>query len=242
MLKKLLFITAFFSFQFTHAADGPLLNWGMSLPGPNSSTVNATITDASGDVYITGSYSGTNVDFDFSSGNSTLTSIGQADVFIAKYSSTGQLLWLKSIGGTGYDYAKSLCISNGNIWLLGSFVGTIDFDPDAGVANGTSLGAQSMFVLKLNGTSGNYMWHAAFGGFGNTITSDNSGRILVVGKYSGTFDFDPGAGTTTLTSAGGDDISFICLADNGALVTAKSLGGTGNDDASSVKVGGGANA
>ena len=76
------------------------------------------------------------------------------------------------------------------------------------------------------------------GGFdvdnGNDIAVDGSGNIITVGIFTGTADFDPGAGTVNLLSAGELDV-FITKHDNaGNLLWSKSIGGSLSDFAYSV--------
>ncbi|MBI2424053.1 MAG: hypothetical protein HYV27_14580 [Candidatus Hydrogenedentes bacterium] len=66
--------------------------------------------------------------------------------------------------------------------------------------------------------------------FGNRTVVDGSGNVYITGYYNGTVDFDPGAGTTNLTSAGGTDIFVQKLDSTGALVWVKSMGGTNGDE------------
>jgi len=61
---------------------------------------------------------------------------------------------------------------------------------------------------------------------------------VISGYYSGTGDFDPGSGSASLTSSGGDDMVFIKLNNSGDLTFAKSLGGISTDRASAVTVDG----
>lgn len=55
-------------------------------------------TDTAGNRIVAGIFSGT-VDFDPSSGSSKLTAKGETDLYIAKFSSTNQLIWVRQYGG-----------------------------------------------------------------------------------------------------------------------------------------------
>ena len=82
-------------------------------------------------------------------------------------------------------------------------------DPGAGVSNLTSAGDNDVFVSKLD-ASGNFLWARSMGGtgsdYGYDIAVDASGIVYTTGWFSSTVDFDPGAGTVNLTSAGARDI------------------------------------
>jgi hypothetical protein len=88
-----------------------------------------------------------------------------------------------------------------------------------------------IFVSKLD-TSGNFLWARRMGGtdydFGNGIAVNSSG-VYTTGYFVGTSDFDPGAGTYNLISAGYTDIYVSKLNTSGAYVWAKSMGGLGYD-------------
>ncbi len=69
---------------------------------------------------------------------------------------------------------------------------------------------------------------------GYSIAVDASGNVYTAGIFKGTVDFDPGSGTTNLTSAGNDDAFISKLDASGNFIWAKSFGGTGVDLANSI--------
>src|SRR6185436_7838347 len=87
--------------------------------------------------------------------------------------------------------------ASGYIYTTGYFWGTVDFDPGTGTSNLTPVGGSDFFISKLD-ASGNLLWANTMGStgqeIGNSIKVDASGNIYTTGYYSGTTDFDPGAG------------------------------------------------
>ena len=63
----------------------------------------------------------------------------------------GNFIWAKKIGGSGYDVGHSLVIDSlKNLYIAGSFQGTVDFDPGLGIYNLISNGGFDVFLLKLD--------------------------------------------------------------------------------------------
>ena len=213
--------------------------WAKSFGGTSSDIGNSIAVDSSGNVYTTGFFEGT-VDFDPGAGTSNLTSAGDSDVFVSKLNSSGNFVWAKGLGGTSSDFGFSIAVdSSGNVYTTGSFAGTADFDPGAGTTTLTSAGNVDVFVSKLN-SSGNFVWAKGLGGAsfdsGNSIAVDSSGNLYTTGYFEGTVDFDSGAGTNNLTSAGGADVFVSKLDSSGNFVWAKSFGGTSSDIGQSIAV------
>lgn len=200
----------------------------------------ALALDAGGDVYLIGDFGGT-VDFDPGPGVFNMSGVGSFndDIFILKLSAAGLFIWAKQVGGTWNDLATDISIdANGNIYYVGTFGGTVDFDPGPGTFNlSTSASNIEMFVSKLD-PSGNFLWagvfsSTAFSGV-NAIAIDSQDDIFLTGYFHGTADFDPGPGSFLLTSAGSGGSIFVCkLTPAGNLIWANQMGGgfdaIGND-------------
>ncbi len=148
--------------------------------------------------------------------------------------------WANRTGNTAKDEGISVATdASGNSYSTGSFSGTVDFDPGAGTVNLTSVGDNDIFVSKIN-SSGNLVWAKSFGSsvydVGIDIAVDASGNVYTTGNFSGTVDFDPGAGTTMLSSSGGSDIFVSKLDANGNFLFARTMGGTTVDGGLSIAV------
>ena len=237
MTKRFLFVTVLFlSFQILQAQD---FEWAVQMGGVDDDVAKSLAIDESGNVYITGPFSGT-ADFDPGSGTYYLTSAGDDDIFVSKLDSSDNLLWARQMGGTNYDWANSITTgSSGNVYIAGSFMETADFDPGTDTFNLTSVGRYDIFVCKLD-SSGNLLWAKQLGGADSeqpySITTDVFGNVYTVGYFQGTIDFDPGTGIFNLTSAGDNDIFISKLDTSGNFVWAGQMGGTDDDRALSVAV------
>lgn len=190
------------------------------------------ITDAYGNVYITGSFLDT-IDIDPSASVYKIFSHGGSDVFFGKFDSGGNFLWGKNIGGTGDDYDAGITVDvAGNVILTGSFNDTADFDPSSSTYNMISAGAGDVFFAKYNG-SGQLIWAKRMGNinneFVNAIRLDANENIVLAGNFSDTVDFDPGVLIYNLQSAGSDDIFFAKYDPQGNFIWAKNIGGANYD-------------
>jgi len=142
-----------------HAPD---LGFAFPIGSPSNSSVGESVaTDASGNVYVTGYFQDT-VDFDPGPATFNLTSAGYADIFVAKYSATGALLWADSMGAPALTGGSALSRRR-RVYVTGSFSGTADFAPGQGVYNLASAGGADVFVCKLD-SAGNVVWVRDMGG------------------------------------------------------------------------------
>ncbi len=186
-------------------------NMGGSSAGSMVSAYGIT-ADRSGNAYLTGSFTGT---VHFNPGGSTgeLTSItpGPPDIFLAKYDAAGNYVWANNMGGTEDDWGMDISVDGGgNVYIVGMFGGTANFDPGSGSAPLSTSGSffdYDVFLAKYDG-NGDYVWAQRVGGTGGDegygITVDRSGNIYATGYFEGTADFDPVGGTGTLTGTGVD--------------------------------------
>jgi hypothetical protein len=211
------------------------LTWAKRAGGTGDDETLAIEIDAAGNSYITGYFEGS-ATFGFGEANQTVltSSSGGSDIFVAKYNSSGALLWAKRAGGSGSGQGFGVRVGgSGNVYLTGSFEGSITFG--FGEANQTSLtadGAFDMFVARYN-ANGTFAWAKRAGGAGDDegfgITLDgNTGTSYVTGYFEGSATFGSGeANQTALTSTGSNDMFVAKYNSNGSLAWAKRAGGTG---------------
>lgn len=222
-----------YQWAFTIGNTGADIGWGVAV-------------DMNSDVYITGNFSGTNVDFDPASTTATISSnSGSSDIYVAKYTSAGNYLWAIKAGGNSSDIGFAIAVDFlGNAYVSGTFQGTSDFDPSASSANITSSGSDDIFVAKYT-ASGNYAWAFKIGGSGGDnswykstdIAVDCAANVYVAGAFaSSNVDFDPGAGSVLFSSAGSKDIFAAQYTTNGNYLCALKVGQSNEDDAYGIAV------
>lgn len=215
-------------------------SWAKKMGGNSQDNGLSIALDSAQNVYTTGSFAGSNADFDPGPGTYTLSTFagGQPDIFISKLDKLGDFIWARQMGGGGIDGGNEITVDiSGNVYSTGFFAGSADFDPSISTYNIISAGGQDVYVSKLD-IYGNFVWAKGFGGIGNdvgnSIAVDSIGNVYVAGIFSNTVDFDPGPSSYTLTSAGNSDIFVVKFDVNGNFIWAKQIGNANSDDIQSI--------
>jgi hypothetical protein len=187
--------------------------------------------DNSGNVYVAGKFELSAV----FSGN-TLTCQGNHDVYLAKYSPTGALTWIRTAGGAMGDYAYA-CASDANaVYIAGEIegYGTVTF-PGSTVTL-TGKGDNDVLLAKYD-LDGNLIWAKSEGIHKNEsaigIAVDNSGNVFICGHFSDTTTF--GGGAVTLYGNTQKDFFVAKYDGNGTFQWVRQGGGPGKDDAKAIK-------
>ena len=186
-------------------SNGELL-WAHNFGSTSNSEYGASVTtDANQNVYITGMFDDY-ADFDPGPGTNPLT--GNFDPFIVKLDSAGSFIWARQF--ETFNNAPDIGIfiatdASGNVYTIGFFNGTVDFDPGTGIYLLSTPGSwPNTFISKLD-NAGNFIWARQLNctpnqGGEKTAIVDSSGNITITGDFMGTVDFDPGPAISNLTS------------------------------------------
>jgi hypothetical protein len=246
LLRKILFLSYIISplFPFNSLIAQPAeFGWVTQTSGILSNSDRIIKVDEFGYIYTTGHFIGT-VDFDPSENEFNLTcqdtGLYKSDIFLRKLDSSGNFVWAKQIGGILDDYSQSISLDeSGNILLVGTFNGTVDFDPNEDIYNLNSVGYSDIFILKLD-AEGNFIWAKSIGENSykqvNSIELDNLGNIFVTGSFSDTLDFDPSENLFELISSGGNDVFILKLNCDGNFLWAEKMGGVNGDYIYSIAI------
>ena len=183
-----------------------VVQWVYTAGGTGRDRGRKIALDSSGNIYVTGYYWST---VDFGGGN--VTSNGNWDAFLLKLDSSGTFQWVKSYGSnSGNDLGRDVAIdSNDNIYMLGTYRGTVDFGADDVVATDADI-----FLIKFN-SSGVFQWVYTAGGTGfddsRALALDSNDNPYITGSYSNTVNFGGG----NITAANTNDLFILKLNSSG---------------------------
>ncbi|MCD4692189.1 MAG: T9SS type A sorting domain-containing protein [Calditrichales bacterium] len=216
-------------FLAKYRPDGKII-WVQQTSGEDDAGGNCVRIDNNGNVFVSGSFKGTEIFGQSQPGEITLTATGdQRDIFIAKYDSLGLLHWVKKAGGPESDYAIGLYIDLSNSLLLtGYFKDSAIFGQ--GEQNETTLVSESSsdIVIAKYSNDGDLIWAKHAGGpaqdGGYSITSDKNNDIYITGFYDSTITFASGLDNMVTLSYGDQENLFIAkYSDDGSFLWAKEV-------------------
>ena len=135
--------------------------WIATLGGASDEYGYGIAVDSFGNVYVTG--------------RTSSQGAGSDDVLIAKYDTSGTLLWQRVLGGANFDSGYGIAVdSSGNVYVTGS-------------TSSQGAGSDDVLIAKYD-TSGTLLWQRVLGGassdYGSGIAADSSGNVYVGGYTS----------------------------------------------------------
>ncbi len=174
------------------AVDGKV-DWAISFGGDKDEILLSITEDGDGNVYLGGYFSSATVQVGDLNLVNTLDK-EQYDLMIIKLDSSGQPIWARVLGGTGFDYVHSMaCDGDNNIYFLGALSG-------AGMNFGGKLvatkGERDVLVGSYT-AEGDPRWVQSYGGgkhdAGHAMTVSAEGDVYITGSLqSPVVDFGGG--------------------------------------------------
>jgi hypothetical protein len=207
-----------FLIKFSSAGN---YQWSQRIGGTGSETPASLAKDGSGNLYLTGWIQGS-----VNLGGAALSSNGGSrDIFLAKYNSSGALVWQRNYGGTSTDQGVAVAVdTSGNPTISGFFQGSINF----GDGTRTSVGLDDIFVASFfNDGVLVRSWREGGTGRdqGRAVGIDGGGNLVLAASFDGTATI---AGQS-LTSAGASDIALARYNSSGVSQWARRYGGSYTD-------------
>ncbi|RLD65107.1 MAG: hypothetical protein DRI84_07505, partial [Bacteroidetes bacterium] len=174
-----------------------VFQWVKKIGGTANDRAYGCSVDPSGNLGVTGYFTGTAT---FTPGYN-LTSIGSADIFIAKLNgSTGALMFAKKAGGSSYEEARGMdCDSQGNFYITGNYYGTATFGSGTSSSSITSTTemygtnpSMDIFTARYS-NNGDFSWVNSAGGArdegGRDVACDDMGNVNTTGFFEGNIYF-----------------------------------------------------
>lgn len=156
--------------------------------------------------------------------------------FISKINSqNGNIVWAKSFTTSSSNIINIESIQtdkNGNVYTVGNFNNTADFDPGSSNFNITAAG-MDVFISKLD-SLGNFVWAKSFTGNSSSSSKaasciiDDFENLIIYGDFNGTVDFDPNVGVFNLSSS--QSVFLTKLDTAGNLIWGKNIEGANVND------------
>jgi len=200
--------------------------WSFVLGADKMDYVSDIVVSNSGDVYITGRFSGI-MDFDPSASSFIVSSTDQYDAYVLKFNTAGVFQWVEIFSGAGSVVPNAITIdSNNDVIIVGGFDGTCE--------NGiilSSSGSSDGWISKVS-SSGGVVYLRKIGGPSNDkiLTVESYGlEVYIGGIFSNTCNISTN-GVNNVTSAGGFDGFIARLNSLGNTIWSSSYGGTGGDE------------
>ncbi|MBI2968980.1 MAG: SBBP repeat-containing protein [Bacteroidetes bacterium] len=187
--------------------------------------------DGGGNAYVTGSFYSSSITFGDTTFNNNGS--GNTDFFIAKYDSSGNVIWAGNAGSNRYDDGYGVTVVGSNVYVTGSFQGDSIRFGNTTLFN-SEPGNYVLFVAEYD-SAGNVIWTMGTQGLwgsviGNAIAHDAAGNIYITGSFSSVSVI---FGSTTLvhsSSGGNNDIFIIKYNTGGNVVWAKGVGSQNTDN------------
>lgn len=207
-------------------------DWVIEYGGEDGERDNRIAVDNDNNVYVCGGFRGTR-----NFGNTTLTSTGKKDIYVAKYDEDGNFIYVKRAGGNYSDRANDLIVDDyNNVYVTGEFRDICQFDTIT-INNYGGPKGRDIFVAKLS-ENGDWEWATKAGSKkgsdkGMGIDVNSQGNVFVSGQFSseakfGQLEVDSNGDSVQLFLAGIDTL--------GVWRWVKQGGGPGYDRATAIAV------
>jgi hypothetical protein len=216
-------------------AQVPAFDWAAGGDAPSTYDQQAQnrgiATDAAGNSYVTGIFRNT-----LQLGSTTLTAVGDYDVYVASLDAAGHYRWAVQAGGNVWDISNAVALdASGNVYITGyTESANARFGPFSIASPTYAYGRTPMFVAKLSPTgtwlrvttsTANLTDLGSLYMVGTALAVDGPGNVYVAGGFTGSPQF----GTTVLQAYGSYTAFVAKLNTAGAWDWAVNCGGNAYD-------------
>lgn len=252
-----LFLNSFFIIADSYAQNSPYqVNFSTYFGGIQYESIRDVAFDSQGNLYIAGGIESTSLNFTHRikiSGSPESSSVQLLDVFVAKFTPAGQLIWSTLIGGPNYDRAYAIEVDAQQNVYLGGRAGSGfpvtggSFQTSFSGGSEAFYGSQDGFVLKLSSDGSAILWSSYFGASDSAIVRDvaidGNGNVFLASSHTSSAIYPASIqavfqqGFKPNVSGSQDTVLAKVKADGSQLLWATHVGGSGYEDgAPSVRV------
>ncbi|MDX2359562.1 MAG: T9SS type A sorting domain-containing protein [Crocinitomicaceae bacterium] len=181
--------------------------WANQIGGLGTERASRIDLDSAANIYVGGYFTDT-VDFDPGIGTHLETPNGSADAYVLKLDTSGNFLWVNTLGGVYSDALTNIHVGKDeNIYSVGDFRDTVDFDPSGSSYYLTCPNSACGF-LQITDSTGNLINAFNMGRSSETwdVQTDSIGGTYVMGLFKDTIDLNPNSAVNEFTSNGNYDI------------------------------------
>ncbi|EIQ00388.1 hemagglutinin-like protein [Opitutaceae bacterium TAV1] len=213
--------------------------WAKVLGHPGVDRAERIVSDASGNVYVSG-YLNATAGQTINLAGISVTARGSHDGYILKLNHTGTCQWAKILGHTGTDYVSSIALdASGSVYVAGYINATANQTVQLAGISVTAQGGQDGYIVKID-SAGVGQWAKILGHTGSdraeTVVSDTSGNVYVSGYINCTAGQTVNLAGITVTAEGGQDGYILKISNAGIGQWAKVLGHANADSVKSLAV------
>ena len=211
--------------------NNPITLQAQAIGGSSTDKITSVASTSDGGYVVGGYFSSSEIKI----GENVLENKGSNDGFVAKYSQTGEIEWIKQIGGNDDDQIKSVAETSDGGYVVGGSFKTHTIQLDDYILTNHSWQNDGL-IIKYN-SKGELEWAKAIGDSTNSsdsissVAPTNDGGIIAGGSFTSK---EIQLGDYTLTNNGGQDGMIIKYSSEGEVEWATSVGESSNDYISSV--------
>jgi hypothetical protein len=215
-------------FFFSDKTYSQTFQWARAAAGQGFDYGNYITTDDSGNIYLSGQF-----EYDCYFGTKMISTAGQHDIYVAKYNSSGTLMWVRNAGGTDGDAGHGVGLdANRNVYTTGEFEMTCHWSAtDSATVGGA--GVNNIYLSKYD-NNGNLVWLRNVlsngDGRGRGLACDSAGNTYFTGSFAKNANF----GGINITYYGYADAFLAKYDKDGNAKWVKKSGGTGDDKGKGV--------
>ena len=208
--------------------------WGTAIGGSNAEEISSIIKTTDGGYLVGGSFKSSSIELENGQIISNHGSTNNYDGMVIKYDENGECEWAKSVGGSDYDYIKSVAETKDGGIIAGGYFNSSSITVGEKIL--TSKGSYDGLIIKYSST-GEVEWVQSIGGRYDdsikSLTSTEDGGIIAGGYFSSS-SITVGEETLTNHNSGYYDGLIIKYSESGEVEWAKSIGGSSSDRINSV--------